>query len=182
MNHCFQSLTGSFFFFPSPFSFPVCCFFLSSDPSLPSLSFFFSFFFFSHLSFVLSLSGSLSHLQGQNVFMMFCFFNVSSSVQFCSPSCPPGEQGLGIFLFFFLQIQIRRFLFYFFLRWRWVKCYSKFGVCMHERWYKSVACTCMSDRHGSWRPALCLFVINTNSRGTHYTSFPVSNRFSPFVM
>lgn len=140
MNHCFQSLTGSFF--PS-FSFPVCCLFL-----FLSLSTFFSHFalpflflssssFFSRLSFVLSGFVRLSHtspgtkVEG-DVFMIVNIFMVLSSAWFCSPSCPKGNQACSFF--FFLVTQSRfRYVDYSFLVMEVGQVLFRMSVCMHEK-------------------------------------------------
>lgn len=105
MNHCFQSLTGSFFPFHSSFLF------LSSStfffPHRFSFSFFSLLFFtclFSPLRLVLSLSGSfLDLLWGKNcVFMAVeTFHGVVPGVDF-QPIPSPGERR---FLFFVCNLK-----------------------------------------------------------------------------
>lgn len=120
MNHCFQSLTASFFFSIFLFSCLLSLSFYPSLPFLPTLRFPFSLSsssFFSRLSFVLSGFVRLSHtspgtkVEG-NVFMIVNISMVLSSAWFCSPSCPKGNKAC-FFLFFCnsKQIQICRLLF-----------------------------------------------------------------------
>ena len=108
MNHCFQSLTGSFFFFFFHL-FPVRCPLLSFFPSLT----FFSVSPLSSLLFssVLSLSGLLLHFQGQDFFggVHICCFYDGSYFSRRHPAAPRVPRFCNS-----KQIQIfRRFLFFF---------------------------------------------------------------------
>lgn len=122
MNHCFQSLTGSFF--SVSFSFPVCCFFLSFVPSLPfffplptlCFSVFLLFLLssqFCPLSVRLSLTSPGTRIRG-DVFMIVSIFHGVVLSVVLQTILSPGEQGLGIFFFFCnsKQIQICRLFFF----------------------------------------------------------------------
>lgn len=167
MNHCFQSLTGSFF--PSRSPFPVCSFFLSffSSPLV-----FLHSLLFSSLSFLLLVLSSLCQAlsciskdkNGQRegvVFMMVSIFHDVVLRVVTQPILSPGEPGFAVhrfkyaLFFLFFPQYIGRLLF-------------KVCVCVHA---------CVHGRHMADKP----HVHACSSRYTHRLTFS-NSMIQLFVM
>lgn len=129
MNHCFQSLTGSFFPALSPFLF-LSPFLSLSVPLLFPLCASLSFFLFSTqscpLSARLTLTSPGTRIEGRCFMIVNIFHGIVLGVVL-QPILSPGEQGLGIFSptqsryvdFFFSVMEVGQVLF-------------RMCVCMHE--------------------------------------------------